>query len=148
MFLGVIFCSFHFVTSVLIKNPEAKQRNIYSRIEQQKENSDAIISVKQLAAIYGIEYQPVIIADDIVENEPLIIYLDQTKVIVKAVSRLGDKYFVVVDYQQQGETVRKKLIIGDQLLSYKLVGINKSALHFEDQSKKSLSFSIFKKSEQ
>lgn len=141
-------CSYHFTTNVLVETHQSKQRNMYDYFEPEGNTDSVDITVEQLAAIYGIDYVPPKDTENIIEENPIIIYLDQTQVIVKAVSRLGEKYFVVVDYLQQGETVRKKLVVGDQLLSYRLIGIDKSALHFEDQTKKSLIFSIFKKSKQ
>ena len=107
------------------------------------------LSVEQLAAIYGIEYSPRLVDEGAsVEIKPMIIFLNETQVTVKVVSRLGDDYFVVVDYLQQGEPVRQKMAIGDLLLSYRLIGIDNNSLHFEDKDKRTLSFSIFKKSEQ
>lgn len=143
----LIFSAYHFCFNVLTSKPDVNPRSSFSHISNIVQGVDVGLNAEQLANIYGIDYTPPM-ENEVVQEEATVIYLDQTLVVVKAVSRLGSDYFVVVDYQQQGEMVRKKLMVGDQLLSYRLVGIDKSALHFEDQTKKTLTFSIFKKSEQ
>lgn len=145
--LSLVFSAYHFYFNVMASKPDVNPRFGFSHISDIVQGTDVGLNTEQLANVYGIDYTPSLKNEE-AQEEAMVIYLDQTQVVVKAVSRLGSDYFVVVDYQQQGETVRKKLMVGDQLLSYHLVGINNNALHFEDEEKKSLSFSIFKKSKQ
>lgn len=147
--LTTLLCLYHFFQAVWVEEPEVRSRDSFKTPSSDELILSPTLSVEQLAAIYGIEYSPRLVDEAAsVEIKPMIIFLNETQVTVKVVSRLGDDYFVVVDYLQQGEPVRQKMAIGDLLLSYRLIGIDNNSLHFEDKDKRTLSFSIFKKSEQ
>lgn len=147
--LVLLVCVFHYFNSVAIDDIEQRSSSLLVQDFGDVISETPSLTAEALAEIYGLEYV-VEVDEEELQDEPeaTIIYLDETQVAVKAISRIGDSYFVVVDYQQQGESVRKKLTLGDQLLGYNLVSINNYILNFEGKDEKSLSFRIFKKSQQ
>lgn len=148
----VIILSLHFISFVMPLNNESTkhlndQEVVTFNIEELPKLKPEVLS-----SIYGIEYTPKIEVEDVVveennDDKDMVIYLDQTAVTVKAIFRLDDEFFVVIDFEQDGESVRKKLQVGEEVLGYKLTGVDVGKLYFSSvEQMKKLQFNIFKRS--
>lgn len=150
-FMLVFLCSIHFIISVIPNSNEIIKRSFNEELHSNNLEEQGKLTPELLSSIYGIEYIPkieeaLVIEEDI--DKPVIIYLDQTAVTVKAIFRIDDTFFVVIDYMKNDELIRKKLQVGEKVLGYSLINIESRKLYFsnEDQTK-NLQFNIFKRSQ-
>lgn len=149
IFVLVIICSLHFFAFVMPNEGRITNRKVSDKEWVLRPDIESKLTPELLALVYGIEYIAEIKEKALEPDEDqVVIYLDQTAVTVKAILKVDNSVFVIIDYVQGGELIRSKLQVGDAVLGYRLVDIDSRTLFFtSNDNTKKLQFNIFKRSQ-